>query len=471
MKPIETEVVVLGAGPGGYAAAFYAAEQGKKVILIEKEDLGGACLNRGCIPSKSLLYATKVMEEAAHSTIRGIYFEKPKINLDELRDWKNGIIKKLQSGIAHLAKQRNVEIIKGKAFFEDNETLRVETKDGQKFIKFGSAIVAVGSKPALPAAFDLGNKRIMTSTEALQIDDIPKDLLVLGGGYIGMELGSVYAGLGSDVTMVEALPSLLATADSDLVRPVIKMAKKQFKEIKLNTKVTKMASSGKKIKVSLLDDKGESSTQSFDKVLVSIGRASNSFDLGIDNTDINLDDKGFFIVDKNQRTSVANVYAIGDIAGGLLLAHKASKEAKIAVETIIGQPSTNENLNIPAVVFTHPEIAWTGLTETDAKEKGIKVDVSKFPWAASGRALSMDKTDGMTKLIIDPSSKRILGIGIVGENAGDLISEGVLAIDTECTVNDLALTIHPHPTLSETLMESAELYLGHSSHAISNKKK
>ena len=379
MKPIETEVVVLGAGPGGYAAAFYAAEQGKKVILIEKEDLGGACLNRGCIPSKSLLYATKVMEEAAHSTIRGIYFEKPKINLDELRDWKNGIIKKLQSGIAHLAKQRNVEVIKGKAFFEDNETLRVETENGQKFIKFGSAIVAVGSKPALPSAFDLGNKRIMTSTEALQIDDIPKNLLVLGGGYIGMELGSVYAGLGSEVTMVEALPSLLATADSDLVRPVIKTAKKQFKEIKLNTKVTKMASSGKKIKVSLLDDKGESSTQSFDKVLVSIGRASNSFDLGIDNTDINLDEKGFITVDKNQRTSVSNVYAIGDIAGGLLLAHKASKEAKIAVESIIGQPATNENLNIPAVVFTHPEIAWTGLTEADAKEKGIKVDVSKFP--------------------------------------------------------------------------------------------
>ena len=471
MGNIQADLIILGAGPGGYAAAFYAAEMGRDVTLIEEgERLGGVCLNRGCIPSKALIHATEVMNEACESEHRGITFGKPKVNLDKMREWKESIIEKLSSGVAGLAKKRKVTVIKGRGYFEDSKTLRVETTDGQKFLNFNHAIIAAGSVPALPAAFDLGNKRIMTSTEALEIEEIPKSLLVVGGGYIGMELGTVYASLGSEVTLVEATKGILAGADPDLIRPVMKIAKEQYKEMKFNTMVQKMSTKGKQIKVDFKQDK-EATSELYDRVLVSIGRKPNTANLGLENTDIKCDDKGFIKVTNGMQTTVPNVYAIGDIAGGILLAHKAAKEAQVAVNNIEGKTSSKEDLLIPAVVFTNPDVAWVGLTETEAKEQNIKVNVVKFPWGASGRALTYDRTDGLTKLILEPETDRILGVGIVGLNAGELISSGVLAIEMGANAEDLGHTTHPHPTLSETMMEVAESFYGHSAHAVTPKKK
>lgn len=470
MDPIKTEVLVLGAGPGGYAAAFYAADQGKKVILIEQEkNLGGVCLNSGCIPSKALLHVTGLVNDAKHSGEHGIIFDKPRIDLDKMRAWKQSILTKLGGGIAALAKARGVQVIHGRGHFEDAQTLRVETSEGQQFVKFDQAIIAVGSKPALPKAWDLGNPRVMTSTEALQIEDIPENLLVIGGGYIGMELGTVYASLGSQVTLVEALDTILAGADPDLARPVMKYAQSNFKEVRLKAKVQKMSTVGKQIKVEI-EFNGEKKTELYDRVLVSVGRAPNGEDLGLEHAGIARDEKGFIKVNPQQQTNVPGIYAIGDIAGGVMLAHKASKEARIAVEVILGEDSAFENVIIPAVVFTDPEVAWCGLTETEAKAKGIEVTVAKFPWAASGRALTFDRTDGLTKLIVDPKTERVLGVGIVGHGAGELIAEGVLAVEMGATVQDLALTVHPHPTLSETLMEAAEVFFGHATHTYTRKK-
>ena len=458
MKKRDVDVVVIGAGPGGYAAAFYAADKGKSVILIEKEDLGGVCLNRGCIPSKALLHIAHTIEEAEQSESKGLSFGKPQIDLDKIRDWKNGIISKLSGGIATLAKARGVDVIKGKAFFESSEELRVETQKGQEHIEFKKAILATGSRPALPAAFDLGNPRIMTSTEALNIEDIPEKLLVVGAGYIGMELGTVYASMGSSVTMVEAMPEVMAGADRDLVRPLLKVVDEQFESIRLSYKVEKMATVKKQIKVTMSDESGTKINELYDRVLVSIGRQANHEDIGLENTGIKQDEKGFVLVNTKQETTDANIYAIGDICGGALLAHKASKEARIAVENICGETAVFEDIHIPAVVYTEPEIAWVGLTETEAKKQSLKVKVAKFPWSASGRALTFDKPDGLTKLIIEPDTERILGVGIVGRGAGELISEGALAVEMGATAEDLALTIHPHPTLSETVMESAEVF-------------
>ena len=469
-KKMQTDIVVLGAGPGGYAAAFYAAELGHKVTLVDKgPNLGGVCLNRGCIPSKALLHATHLIEDTAKADHMGLSFSKPKIELDKLRAWKTGILDKLSGGVSQLAKQRNVEVVIGRGYFEDSNTLRVETESGQQFISYNKAILAVGSRPALHGVFDLGSKRVMTSTEALDIEDIPKKLLVIGGGYIGMELGTVYSGLGSEVTVVEAMKSILAGADADLVRPVSKLATDRFKAIKTNVKVKKLATKNKQIEVTL-DDDGNTTVESFDKVLVSIGRSPNSENLGLENTKVKLDDKGFVQVNDSQQTADPSIFAIGDIAGGLLLAHKASKEAKVAVEAIDGRPSTAKDAIIPAVVFTDPEVAWCGLTETEAKEQKIKVEVVKFPWGASGRAMTLDRTDGLTKLIVEPGTHRVLGVGIVGPHAGDLISEGVLAIEMGATVEDIAETVHPHPTLSETIFEAAEAFLGHSAHMVSAKR-
>jgi dihydrolipoamide dehydrogenase len=436
---------------------------------VEKDErLGGVCLNRGCIPSKALLNAAHSITSARESEHRGIVFNPPTIDPAKLRSWKDSVIAKLSGGISHLAKMRGVQVMHGRGYFEDSKSLRVETEQGQQFVTYDHAIIAVGSRSAMPKAFDLGNPRIMTSREALEIEDIPENLLVVGGGYIGMELGTVYATLGSKVVLVEALDTILAGADPDLARPVINYAKKAFKEMRVKTKVSKMATSGKQIKVEFEMD-GQKKEELYDRVLVAVGRSPNSADLGLENTKVTLDEKGFIKVDEKQQTTDPAIYAIGDIAGGVLLAHKATREGRVAVEVIAGESSSSCGVVIPAVVFTDPEVAWCGLTEAEAKEKGIEVKVAKFPWGASGRALSFDRPDGVTKLIIEPDTERILGVGIVGHGAGELIAEGVLAVEMAATAKDLALTVHPHPTLSETMMEAAEVFYGYATHTYSRK--
>src|SRR5687767_8427304 len=470
MDPIKTDIVVIGAGPGGYAAAFYAADLGKKVILVEREKrLGGVCLNRGCIPSKALIHATHLITQAREAAHHGLTFDPPRINLEKMRAWKESILQKLSQGIGNLAQRRGVQVLAGRGHFEGSNSLRVETDNGQQFITYEQAIIAVGSKSAMPKSFDLGNPRVMTSREALEIEEIPQDLLVVGGGYIGMELGTVYAALGSRVVIVEALDSILAGADPDLARPVLAYAKKAFKEVRVKTKVAKMATVGKQIKV-VFDDGTGQKEELYDRVLVAVGRVPNCADLGLENTKVERDDKGFIKVNERQETSDPSILAIGDIAGGVLLAHKASKEARIAVEAMIGEASVFKDVVIPAVVFTDPEVAWCGLTEAEARAKAVNIEVAKFPWGASGRALTFDRTDGLTKLIIDPETERILGVGIVGHGAGELIAEGVLAVEMGATVRDLAECVHPHPTLSETIMEAAEVFFGHSTHTFTRKR-
>ncbi len=472
MKLIQTEIVVVGGGPGGYAAAFYAADRGKKVVMVESfKRLGGVCMNRGCIPSKAYLHAAKLIEEAKESSFRGVTFADPKIDLDKMRSWKESILDKLAKGIESLAGRRNVEVMYGRGLFQDSNTLRVETSEGQKYIKFEQAIIAVGSVPAMPSAFDLGNPRIMTSDEALELEEVPKDMLIVGGGYIGMEMGTVYKTLGSDIVIVEAADTILAGADSDLIRYVKEQAEKEFKEVRLNAKVTKMATSGKKINVTMSVDGGDPYDEKYDRVLVSVGRAPNSEDIGLENTNATMDRKGFIEVDKTMQTKDPSIYAIGDVVGGAMLAHKASREARIAVDVIFGDSNAFENIIVPAVVFTDPELAWCGLTESEAKERGIEVQIAKFPWSASGRALTFDRPDGMTKLIVEPETDRVLGVGIAGVGAGDLISEGAFAIEMGATVRDLAEVIHPHPTLSETIMECAENFYGYSTHTFSGTKR
>ncbi|MCD6339039.1 MAG: dihydrolipoyl dehydrogenase [Verrucomicrobia bacterium] len=471
MEPIQTELVVLGAGPGGYTAAFYAADRGKQTILVERADrLGGVCLNHGCIPSKALLHAAETLFLAKEAARWGLEFGAPKVRLEKLREWKESILEKLGQGVAQLARRRKVTVLRGRGRFEDSNTLRVETDQGQQFIRFQKAIVAAGSVPAMPKAFDLDNPRVMTSTEALQLPEAPCKLLVIGAGYIGMELGAVYAALGSEVTVVEALPRALAAADPDLARPVLQRARQIFKEIRTGTKVVEMAAQGPQIRA-VTEKDGVKREELYDRALVAVGRKPRIEDLGLENTKVSLDEKGFIKVDERRRTADPNLYAIGDIVGGALLAHKASREARVAVEDICGEPATAKDFILPAVVFTDPEIAWCGLTESEAREKQIPVEVAKFPWAASGRALTLDRPDGMTKLIIDPETERILGVGIVGRGAGELISEGVLAIEMGATARDLALSTHPHPTLSETLMECAELYYGYATHAVVRKRR
>ncbi|MBM3880666.1 MAG: dihydrolipoyl dehydrogenase, partial [Verrucomicrobia bacterium] len=446
MTPLRAELVVVGAGPGGYAAAFYAADHGKQVLLVERDPrLGGVCLNCGCIPSKALLHAAHTVSLAREAAHRGIAYGEPKIDLAKLRAWKESILQRLGSGVAQLAQKRQVQVLAGRGYFEASDTLRIETPQGQQFVQFEQAIIATGSKPALPKAFDLGNPRIMTSTEALEIEDIPPRLLVVGGGYIGMELGTVYATLGSEVVVVEALENILTGADVDLARPIAARARQNFKEIRVQARVRNMATKGAQIRVQMEYD-GQQLDELYDRVLVAVGRMPNGDDLGLSNTKVTRDDKGFIVVDENQRTDDPKLYAIGDIAGGVLLAHKAAREARIAVEAILGQHETIPEFIIPAVVFTDPELAWCGLTEAEARQKGLAVEVAKFPWAASGRALTFDRPDGMTKLIVDPETERVLGVGIVGHGAGELIAEGVVALEMGATARDLALAVHPHPT-------------------------
>lgn len=466
------KLIVIGAGPGGYAAAFLAADLGIQTTLIDAEiNPGGVCLYKGCIPSKSLLHLSRIISEAKESEHFGLKFSSPEINLEKIRNWKNDVIKKLTSGLGQLVKQRKIVYIQGKASFLSNNKIQVEYPDKKKedFV-FENAIIATGSSPVVIKSLSGTSKNILDSTSALDLENIPDSLLVVGGGYIGLELGTVYASLGSKVTVAEMLPGILSGADRDLVAVLSGRLNKLFVEIMLETQVTEIKDIKKSSKVFFKNKQDKITEKIFDKILISAGRKPNTQGFGLENTGVVLDEKGFIKTDLQMRTSVENIFAIGDAAGEPMLAHKASHEGRVAAEVIAGLKSAFEPKTIPAVVFTDPEIAWCGLTETEAKKNNIDVYVAKFPWAASGRALSIGRTDGLTKLIIDNKTERILGVGIAGVNAGDLISEGVLAVEMGANATDIKLTIHPHPTLSETIMESAEMFFGQSTHIYRPKK-
>ena len=464
----DVQVVVIGAGPGGYAAAFLAADLGLKTALVDPEiNPGGVCVYRGCIPSKALLHVAKLLGEARHADAWGVTFGEPKIDLAKLRTFKDNVVKRLTSGTGLLAKSRKVQYIQGRAELLDAHTLNVKlASGGDQKLTFDNAIIATGSVPAIPASLKLDDPRVMDSTTALDLPDIPKTMLVVGGGYIGLELGSVYAALGSAVSVVEMTDGLLPGADRDLVDVLAKSVGKSMKNVWLKTSVTKMAAEKDGIRVTF-DNQPE---QVFDRVLVAVGRRPNASVPGLDRTKVQLDKRGFILHDEQLRTAEPSIFAIGDVAGEPMLAHKASHEGRTAVEVIAGHKAAFEPLAIPAVVFTDPELAWAGLTETQAHKAGTAVAVAKFPWAASGRALTLDRADGLTKLVIDPATQRILGVGIAGPGAGELIAEGVLAIEMGANATDLKLSIHPHPTLSETLMESAEVFFGQATHVYKPKR-
>ena len=473
-----TQLVVVGGGPGGYAAAFYAADLGMQVTIVDMEaNPGGVCLYRGCIPSKALLHVAKVASEAKHATNWGLTYAEPKIDLDKLRSFKDGVVSKLTGGLGQLSKQRKITFVQGKASFVDAKNLSIElAAGGTETLAFEHAIIATGSHPSVIPGLSIKSDRLMDSTGALDLPDIPKTLLVVGGGYIGLELGSVYAALGTKVTVVEMTDGLLPGADRDLVTFLARRLETVLDKILLKTKVVSMAEAKKGITVKMDPSTGSGQEaqpieQTFDRVLVSIGRRPNSNVPGLDRTGVTVGERGFITVDPAMRTTAANIFAIGDVVGEPMLAHKASHEAKVAVEAILGHKVAFEPQAIPAVVFTDPEVAWCGLTENEAKKQGRRVEIAKFPWAALGRALAIDRPDGMTKLVIDPETERILGVGIVGAGAGELIAEGVLAVEMAALASDLKLSIHPHPTMSETLMEAAEVFFGHSTHVYRPKKK
>jgi dihydrolipoamide dehydrogenase len=455
-------IAVVGGGPGGYAAAFLAADLGMTVTLIDPEvNPGGVCLYRGCIPSKALLHVAKLIEESEQAKIWGIEFAAPKIDLARLRSWKEGVVKKLTGGLGILSKQRKVTYIQGRAAFENSTTLQIGKADGStQSLTFDRIILATGSRPAIVPTLKLDTPRMMDSTGALNLEDIPGTLLVVGGGYIGLELGSVYAALGTRVTVVEMLPGLLPGADRDLVLPLHKRLEKMFDGILLNTTVAAVKDEGSGIRATLKGQDGSAQEKVFDRVLVSVGRKPNSEISGLDRTQVKVGAKGFIEVNKQLQTADPSIYAIGDLVGEPMLAHKAMHEGRTAVEAIAGHKVAFEPNAIPAVVFTDPEIAWCGLTETQAQKENREIKVAKFPWAASGRAVTLDRPEGMTKLLIDPQTERVLGVGIVGVGAGEMIAEGVLAIEMAALAHDVAHTIHPHPTLSETVMESAEVFFG-----------
>jgi dihydrolipoamide dehydrogenase len=464
-----TQVAVIGGGPGGYAAAFLAADLGLGTTLIDPEpNPGGVCVYRGCIPSKALLHVAALLGEARHATAWGIDFGEPTIDLDKLRRFKDDVVKKLTGGTGLLARSRKVNYVQGLAEIVDAQTLRVKrVAGGEDSIRFEQAILATGSVPALPPTLRLDDPRVMDSTGALNLPDIPTSLLVIGGGYIGLEIGSVYAALGSAVTVVEMTGGLLPGADRDLVDVLARQIGGKLKSVRLNTRVVRMEAGKKGIRAWFEGEgarDGASDGELYDRVLVSVGRRPNSQIPGLDRTRVKVTERGFISVDEQMRTDEPSIFAIGDVVGEPMLAHKASHEGRVAVEVIAGENVAFQPYAIPAVVFTDPELAWCGLTETQAQKNGTKVVVSKFPWGASGRALTLDRTDGLTKLLIDPDSERILGVGLVGPGAGELIAEGVLAIEMGATASDLKLSIHPHPTLSETLMEAAEVFFGQSTH-------
>jgi dihydrolipoyl dehydrogenase len=472
---IHSQVVVLGGGPGGYAAAFLAADLGLETAIVEADTrLGGTCLLRGCIPSKALLHVAKVMSEAAEMAEWGIEFSKPKISIDKVRARKEHVIDMLTGGLAQLAKRRNVRIIHARGIFVDSQTLQLEGGDKSTYeserLTFDHCILATGSVPAMPKMFKIDSPRVMDSSGALDLPDVPKSLLVIGGGYIGLEMGTVYAELGSQVTVVELLDGLLPGADRDLVKPLEKRLREKFAGIHLGTKVIELRDSGEQIEVRT-EGSDFAGTHSFDRVLVSIGRRPATSGIGLGNTKVKVNDKGFVVVNEQQQTADPHILAIGDAAGEPMLAHKASHEGKVAAEVLAGRPAAFEPQAIPAVVFTDPEIAWAGLTINEAERAGRDVATAVYPWQASGRAVANGRTDGLTRWVIDPTSDRVLGCGIVGAGAGELISEAVVAIEMGCTARDVADSIHPHPTLSETMSFAADVYLGTATEVYRPKRK
>jgi dihydrolipoamide dehydrogenase len=474
---MHSHLVVLGGGPGGYAAAFLAADLGLETTIVEADPrLGGTCLLRGCIPSKALLHVAKVVSEARELADWGIDFPTPKIGVDKLRARKEKVLETLSGGLAELAKRRKVRRIHARGVFVDSTTLQLEGGDRKTYederLTFDHCIVATGSVPAMPKMFDIGSDRVMDSTGALNLADIPETLLVIGGGYIGLEMGSVYSELGTKVSVVELTDGLLPGADRDLVKPLEKRLRDHFAAIQLGTKVTAVKDVGGRVEVAMeAADGSNKRNETFDRVLVAVGRRPKSAGFGLENTKATIDEKGFLKIDAQQRTSDPHILAIGDVAGEPMLAHKASHEGKVAAEVLAGEPAEFDKAAIPAVVFTDPEIAWAGITADQAKRESRDVEVVQYPWQASGRAIANGRTDGLTKWIVEPGTERVLGCGIVGSGAGELIAEAVVAIEMGCTIRDLAESIHPHPTLSETLSFAAEVQLGTATEVYRPKRK
>ncbi|MDG2202244.1 MAG: dihydrolipoyl dehydrogenase [Burkholderiales bacterium] len=457
---LHAEVVVLGSGPGGYTAAFRAADLGKKVILIEEHtSLGGVCLNVGCIPSKALLHAAKVIEESKEMGEFGVSFGKPKIDLDKLRDWKDGVIGKLTKGLTGLAKQRNVKVLVGRGQFTGTNMIEVQSADGAQKVSFDAAIISAGSKVTKIPGIPYDDPRVMDSTDALTLQSIPKSMLVIGGGIIGLEMATVYHSLGTKITVVELADSLIPGADKDIVRPLQKRLKKQYEGIHLKTKVVAL-SAGKNGLKAEFDGDSKPKSSIYEKVLVAVGRTPNGKIIGAESAGINVDSSGFIAVNKQMQTNVPNIYAIGDITGNPMLAHKATHEGKLAAEIIAGKKASFDARTIPSVAYTDPELAWMGVTETQAKSEGIEYEKATFPWAASGRSLAMGRDEGITKLLFSKENKRLIGAAIVGSNAGELIGETVLALEMGADAEDIGLTIHPHPTLSESIFFAAEIAEG-----------
>ena len=467
-----TKLAIIGGGPGGYVAAFKAADLGLDVTLIDEEvNPGGVCLYRGCIPSKALLHIAKLLNESREAKKWGVKFAEPEIDLDRLREWKNEVITKMTGGLGQLVKARKLKHIQGRARFVDAHTLHIDKADGdQDQLQFENAILATGSRPAVPGVFRLDTDRIMDSTGALELNDIPASMLVVGGGIIGMELGQAYAALGTKVSVVEMLPGLIPPADRDLVKPLQNKVAERFEEVMLNTQVTQLEEGPDGLIVHLQDLDGKKSAKTYDKILLSVGRVPNSGDIGLETTAIAVDERNYVQVDGQMRTAEPSVFAIGDLVGAGL-AHTASHQGAMVSEVIAGHDKLVFEPNaIPSVVYTDPEIAWCGLTEEEAKKIGRRIKVARFPWAASGRATTQDTNDGVTKLLIDPETDRVLGVGIAGSGAGELIAEGVLAIEMAALASDIQLSIHPHPTLSETVMEAAEVHYGQSPHLYAPKR-
>ena len=456
-----TDILVIGSGPGGYAAAFRAADLGREVTLVDKDPtLGGVCLNRGCIPSKTLLHIAKVLEEAESLKKMGVTFTKPTIDIDLVRDWKNKVVSQLSGGIGQMAKARKVNTVQAEATFLSDNEVQLKSESSTEIITFDYCVVASGSSSSIIPGIPFDNENVLTSKTALDLKKIPESLLVIGGGYIGLEMGTVFSALGSSVSVAEFLPNLLPGADPDLVKPLARKLKKEFSEIHLSTKITKVEQAKSGVMDVTMEKNGEEITKQYEQVLVSVGRKPNTEKMGVDKTNIKVNEQGFISVDKYQQTSVKNIFAIGDIVGNPMLAHKATHEGKVAAEVICGLPAAFDAKAIPAVIFTDPEIAWVGVTETEAKESGIPYEKGEFPWAASGKSLALGRNEGRTKILFDKDTKRTIGVGIVGPNAGDLISEGALAIEMGADAEDISLTVHPHPTLGETFANAAEVFEG-----------